>query len=59
VTVIAAGRRPPSRRTTRQVTMTVMPANRYHRERAEELLADIAADAHTEREVTAVVAGLR
>lgn len=37
--------------------MTVMPTNRYHRARAEELLAGIAADAHTEREVTAVMAG--
>jgi hypothetical protein len=36
--------------------MKAMPANRDHRERAEELLADIAGEAHTDRELTAMAA---
>jgi hypothetical protein len=36
--------------------MKAMPANRDHHERAEELLADIAGEAHTDRELTAMAA---
>ena len=36
--------------------MKAKPASRDHRERAEELLADIAGEAHTDRELTAMAA---
>src|SRR5881394_3599380 len=39
-----------------QGAMKAKPASRDHRERAEELLADIAGEAHTDRELTTMAA---